>query len=235
MDIEQILDKIGDKLHNYLTIKLGSHQDAEDVLKEVFYRILKYRVNKLTRPDLGLARVQLTGTYQVHQSVNKIIKKDFLSISIGAAVLIALLLFLFLRRFNLLGLALIPLLGAVPLTLAFITLTAIEFSPALIGIVAIIIGIGIDDAIHLVYRRIQHPQKGISAILHEIAPVLTLTSISAAICFLTLMLSSSPLVYNTGAIVGFGVLACWFFTMFLLPSFLKIRSNQKTNSLREKR
>ncbi len=44
MDIEQILDKIGDKLHNYLTIKLGSHQDAEDVLQEVFYRILKYRV-----------------------------------------------------------------------------------------------------------------------------------------------------------------------------------------------
>jgi len=31
-------------LYNYLTIKLGSPQDAEDVLQEVFYRILKYRV-----------------------------------------------------------------------------------------------------------------------------------------------------------------------------------------------
>ncbi len=178
---------------------------------------------------------QLTGTYQVHQSVNKIIKKDFLSISIGAAILIALLLLLFLRKLNLLGLSLIPLAGAVPLTMAFITLTPIEFSPALIGVVAIIIGIGIDDAVHLVYRRIQSPQKGISDILHEIAPVLTLTSISTAICFLILLLSSSPLVYNTGAIVGFGVLACWFFTMFLLPSFLKGKSTQSINIRLEKK
>ena len=44
MDIEKILDKLGDKLYNYLTIKLGSPQDAEDVLQEVFYRVLKYRV-----------------------------------------------------------------------------------------------------------------------------------------------------------------------------------------------
>ncbi|MFW6140606.1 MAG: RNA polymerase sigma factor [Acidobacteriota bacterium] len=44
MDIEQILDKLGDKLYNYLTIKLSSPQDAEDVLQEVFYRVLKYRV-----------------------------------------------------------------------------------------------------------------------------------------------------------------------------------------------
>ena len=31
-------------MYNYLTIKLGSSQDAEDVLQEVFYRVLKYRV-----------------------------------------------------------------------------------------------------------------------------------------------------------------------------------------------
>ena len=196
--------------------------------------------NELMDPDLILSvsedlkkipshpsiEKELTGTYQVHQSVNKIIKKDFLSISVGAGIIISLLLFLFLRRVKLLLLSLIPLLGAVPLTLAFITFTSIEFSPALIGVVAIIIGIGIDDAIHLIYRRIHHPQKDISALFHEIAPVLTLTSISTSICFLTLMLSTSPLVSNTGAIVGFGVLACWFFTMFLLPSFL-------SNSTRE--
>jgi hypothetical protein len=152
--------------------------------------------------------------------VNKIIKKDFITISVAAGALIAFLLLMFLKKFKLLGLSLVPLLGAVPLTLAFITLTSIEFSPALIGIVAIIIGIGIDDAVHLIYRQIQHPKKNFSYILNEIAPVLTLTSLSTSICFLTLMLAKSPLVSNTGAIVGFGVLACWFFTMFLLPSFL---------------
>ena len=44
MKIEEILDSIGDKLYNYLTIKLGSSLDAEDVLQEVFYRLVRYKV-----------------------------------------------------------------------------------------------------------------------------------------------------------------------------------------------
>ena len=44
MKIEEILDSIGDKLYNYLTIKLGSPLDAEDVLQEVFCRLVRYKV-----------------------------------------------------------------------------------------------------------------------------------------------------------------------------------------------
>jgi len=44
MKIEEILDSIGDKLYNFLTIKLGSPLDAEDVLQEVFCRLVRYKV-----------------------------------------------------------------------------------------------------------------------------------------------------------------------------------------------
>lgn len=44
MKIEEILDSLGDKLYNYLTIKLGSPLDAEDVLQEVFCRLVRYNV-----------------------------------------------------------------------------------------------------------------------------------------------------------------------------------------------
>ena len=44
MDIEKIIDSIGDKLFNYLTIKLGSPLDAEDVLQEVFCRLVRYKM-----------------------------------------------------------------------------------------------------------------------------------------------------------------------------------------------
>jgi RNA polymerase sigma-70 factor (ECF subfamily) len=44
MNIEQILDSYGDRLYNYLSIILGSPLDAEDVLQEVCYRLLKYKV-----------------------------------------------------------------------------------------------------------------------------------------------------------------------------------------------
>ena len=44
MHIEEILNSMGDKLYNYLTIKLSSPLDAEDVLQEVFFRLVRYRV-----------------------------------------------------------------------------------------------------------------------------------------------------------------------------------------------
>jgi len=44
MHIEEILNSIGDKLYNYLTVKLSSPLDAEDVLQEVFCRLVRYRV-----------------------------------------------------------------------------------------------------------------------------------------------------------------------------------------------
>lgn len=47
MDIEKILDNIGDKLFNYLAIKLGSPLDAEDVLQEIFCRLVRYKVRFL--------------------------------------------------------------------------------------------------------------------------------------------------------------------------------------------
>jgi RNA polymerase sigma-70 factor (ECF subfamily) len=44
MHLEEILDSIGDKLFNYLTIKLSSPVDAEDVLQEVCFRLVRYKV-----------------------------------------------------------------------------------------------------------------------------------------------------------------------------------------------
>lgn len=44
MNLEKILDSLGDKLFNYLTIKLSSPLDAEDVLQEVCFRLIRYNV-----------------------------------------------------------------------------------------------------------------------------------------------------------------------------------------------
>jgi RNA polymerase sigma-70 factor, ECF subfamily len=41
--IEKIYDRFGDGLFHYLALKLGSRTDAEDVLQETLYRLLRYR------------------------------------------------------------------------------------------------------------------------------------------------------------------------------------------------
>ena len=41
MDVAKIYDQFGERMYHYLSIKLGSAQDAEDILQEVFYRLMK--------------------------------------------------------------------------------------------------------------------------------------------------------------------------------------------------
>lgn len=42
MNIEELYDHYGEKIYHYLTIKLSSPSDAEDVLQEIFCRLVRY-------------------------------------------------------------------------------------------------------------------------------------------------------------------------------------------------
>ncbi len=44
MQIEELFDLYGERLYHYLSLKLGSSSDAEDVLQEVFCRLIRFRV-----------------------------------------------------------------------------------------------------------------------------------------------------------------------------------------------
>lgn len=45
MKLEELYDRYGEKLFHYLTIKLGSRSDAEDVLQDIFLRFSKYSIS----------------------------------------------------------------------------------------------------------------------------------------------------------------------------------------------
>ncbi len=44
MQPEEIYDRYGEKMYHYLALRLGSTQDAEDVLQETFCRLARYSV-----------------------------------------------------------------------------------------------------------------------------------------------------------------------------------------------
>jgi RNA polymerase sigma-70 factor (ECF subfamily) len=44
MHIEKIYDRFGDRMYHYLVLKLRSPTDAEDVLQEVFCRLVRYGI-----------------------------------------------------------------------------------------------------------------------------------------------------------------------------------------------
>jgi RNA polymerase sigma-70 factor (ECF subfamily) len=54
MNLEELYDRYGEKLYQYLVFKLCSCEDAEDVLQETFYRFARYSVRwKLVKNPLA--------------------------------------------------------------------------------------------------------------------------------------------------------------------------------------
>ena len=98
------------------------------------------------------------------------------------------------------------------------------------GDFTMIIGIGIDDAVHLVSRHFLSRNQSIEGILEEIAPILTLTTLSTMIGFGALAFSSYPFFRNLGIIIAFGVFSSWIFTMVLLPPLLKFMFKKQPRS-----
>lgn len=147
------------------------------------------------------------------------VKRDFFRISWLALALVILSVGLFFKRFKETVSALVPLSGAVILMLALIVILNVPVTPAAIAFGAIVFGIGIDDAVHIL-ARVKQKKKDAGKVLTEIGPVITLTTISTAVGFGSLMLSSHPVVSSIGKAVSIGVLACWLFTVLLLPAIV---------------
>ncbi len=83
-----------DRLHHYLTVRLGSRQDAEDVLQETFVRLARNRGNHghaaTSGPSSTIASTLCNGSYP--RKGSSMLKKIFKWTGIALGILIAVLL-----------------------------------------------------------------------------------------------------------------------------------------------
>lgn len=169
----------------------------------------------------------VTSTYQVFEKIGEIVRKDFFRVSFFSLLAVLILIFTFFRNTSSVLLSILPLIGAVPFTLAFVVLAKISFSPFQIGIAALLLGIGIDDAVHLLTRTRLGDKRNIKEVLPEIAPVITLTTVSTLIGFGALVFSHNQSVSSMGFVIAVGVFSCLLFTFILIPAFLRIMEKKK--------
>jgi RNA polymerase sigma-70 factor (ECF subfamily) len=74
LNLQQLYDLFGDKLYHYLTIKLGSADDAEDVLQDIFCRLARYSVRLKFVHNLQAYMFRLT-----RNEANRFLKKKIRS------------------------------------------------------------------------------------------------------------------------------------------------------------
>ncbi|MEX1311432.1 MAG: MMPL family transporter [Candidatus Sulfomarinibacteraceae bacterium] len=168
-------------------------------------------------------RVGVVGTAQVLNAFQETAGSSFLSVGALALVLVLGVLWISFRNLTSVALSLLPLVGALPAMLAGVVLLEIPVTPTAIAFGAIILGVGIDDAVHLVFLSGPPRRRGVSEALAEVGPVVTLTTVSTIVGFGCLMWSSHPVVSSLGSAVALGVAGAWVFTMLLTPTLLRHR------------
>ena len=93
-------------------------------------------------------------------------------------------------------------------------------------IAAVVIGIGVDDSIHLLahYRRFHHEglnsHEAMRAALHHTGRALVTTSFALAVGFVTLMMSAWPTVASFGSLVSMAIVGALLATLFVLPALV---------------
>jgi predicted RND superfamily exporter protein/outer membrane lipoprotein-sorting protein len=167
--------------------------------------------------------LEIAAITKVYSQLNQSIRGEFFRLSGIALGVVLLITLLFLRDLRLALTCFVPLLAAVPATLALAGLGGIRLAPTTVGFAAVVIGIGIDDAIHLVVRRVDNPRMPVVSILEEILPVITLTTVSTAFGFGALTISALEPTRSIGMITASGVVFAWLFSWLLLPRLLRRR------------
>ncbi len=168
------------------------------------------------------SRLRLTGTHQVYEHLNELVGANFVRISGLSVVVVALLLLAFFRSAGDAMLGLVPIVAAVPVVLAAVVVSGIPFPPLGVGMMAIVLGIGIDDAVHLLSRPRSKGEAGLGQTLIEVGPIITLTSLTSAIGFGALAFASHRVLSSLGVVVAIGIVTCWLFSIGLLPACYRL-------------
>lgn len=171
------------------------------------------RIRSVPLPQ-GVA-VSVTGIAEVYSRVSEMVVTDLRRISLIGGVLVVLVVTLFVRNIRFAALCFVPLLAALLASRAAGMGLGVPLAQTAPCLLAVIVGIGIDDAVHVVYRL--RKGQALKGVLVEIGPILGLTTVSTIIGFGCLGLSSLPVLSSMGINIAIGVAACLFFTVFLLP------------------
>jgi hypothetical protein len=194
----------------------------QDELTNLIRRVQEAVVSAL--PDSW--DINLTGSVVVVQRMLDELRYTQLSSFVLAAALVFAALAIFLGSLRLALLGILPTLVSAVVVLGILGLSAIPLDVGTAMVAAVILGVGVDDAVHLLYRRGLLVQSGLGgkaamreAVIEIGRPVVT-TSVALAAGFAALMRSSWGSVAAFGSVAAIAILCALLATLLLLPALV---------------
>jgi len=125
-------------------------------------------------------------------------------------------------------LALVPLLLGVTWMLGLMTLSGIDMNIVNMPVTAMILGIGIDDAVHVVHSFYTDANRNIRATYRTTGKALVLTTATTTAGFGSLAFAGHPALRSMGLLASLGCICCLIAALITLPSILAIFAGGKS-------
>jgi len=177
-------------------------------------------VARVRAVDSGATGVPFTQ----HGSIDDMVK-TFLVVSLLSVAAIALIAWIDLRSARLAALAVGTVLAGVGMTLGAMPLLRIDVNLANFFAIPMLIGLGVDSAIHVIHRAKEDP-AGLSATVRAVG----FTALTTAIGFGALVFADHRGMRSLGAVMLAGSLCCMYAACVLLPLFLRRAQNSLGSS-----
>jgi len=224
MDAEQqaFLSPDGSAL---LIVIRPAEDSADDDFHEALYQELRSRTDPIlaAHPRGSELTLGFTGAFMHMREISKATRADASVLSTTSILAVLLLYLLFYRSLTalLLVLAVLPLAALV--TLGFGGYVFGELNPLAAGFAAILFGVGVDPAIHLIsrYREARLTQPPLEAAMESldgVAPAVTMAALTTAGALFATALFDPQGMGQMGVLAGVGVLANSALMLFLLPA-----------------
>ncbi len=120
------------------------------------------------------------------------------------------------------ALALVPLIIGTIWTIGCMTLFQIDINVANVIAIPLIIGIGIDNGVHVIHRYRLEGAGQIDTVLNTVGRSILLTSLTTIAAFGTFAFGLYRGLSTMGMILGIGIAICFFLSAFLLPALFAL-------------
>jgi hypothetical protein len=176
---------------------------------------------------IGVDQFTLTGTHLLSGALKTVILKNLRWALLLAVAVILVTLWVYYRRLLLLAGALSPLVTALAMLTGIMVIFRIDFNFVNVVVLPMVVGIGIDDGVHLTNTYINSGESFSSGALAQTGRGVVLTSLTTMVGFGSLSLSHYPGLKSMGYVAIIGVGACLITSIFLLPPMLALLGKAK--------
>ncbi len=210
---------LGDELDRHLL----EHSDGVAVVSYIYLQQFPWTegaVNRFLDAYTGaevdqLAGVSLLGDALRSSVHSRILRRDaLLAFALAMSAVIGILWLAF-RRLRDVVVCLVPVLSGVAAAIIIMAVFHIELNQLTLAIAPILIGIGVDDGIHMV-NRLRSDEAPLQ-VLHQAGSSVTMTTITTAGAFLCLGLARYGGIREVGWVGAAGIVVCLLASLHLIP------------------